>query len=65
MSNKIRKILSVGDVVYTVLGRAAVVLDIDNEGFETNEDYYTFDEHRELYFLTKTGMCEYLDRKGG
>ena len=65
MSNKIRKILSVGDVVYTVLGKAAVVLDIDDQGFETNEDYYRYDEHRKYYFLTKTGMLEYLDRKGG
>ena len=32
-----------------------VITIIDKDGFETEEDYFLFSEHRKLYFLTRYG----------
>lgn len=56
MSTQIRKLLKVGDIVYSARGgREMVVTKIDSTGFETNEDYFLFSEVRKLYFLTQYG----------
>ena len=54
--NKIQKVLQVGDYVYSSNGgKPMKVTKIDFMGFETEDDYFTYDEHGELYFLTKRG----------
>ena len=56
MSNQIKKLLNVGDVVYSARGGQEMkVIAIDEKGFQTEEDYFFFDEVRKLYFLTKYG----------
>ena len=56
MSRQIKKLLSVGDVVYSAQGgRELVVKKIDDYGFETDEDYFFYDEVRKLYWLTLHG----------
>lgn len=55
-NNSIKKLLSPGDVVYSAKGGEEMVIKIiDKDGFETEEDYFLFSEHRLLYFLTKYG----------
>ena len=39
------------------------VTKIDEEGFETEEDYFLFSEVRQLYFLTKYGYEHRKDKK--
>ena len=56
MSNQIKKLLQVGDIVYSARGgREMVVTKIYDHGFETEEDYFGYDEVRKLYWLTKYG----------
>ena len=56
MSQQIKKFLSIGDKVYSAQGgREMVVVKIDNDGFETEEDYFGYDEVRKLYWLTLYG----------
>ena len=56
MSNQIKKLLKVGDKVYSAQeGVEMTVTAIDNTGFETDQDYFTFDEVRKLYYLTRYG----------
>lgn len=48
----ISKLLSVGDFVYSAAnGKPMKVISKDSSGFETEEDYFGYDEHRELYWL--------------
>ena len=56
MSNQIKKLLKVGDKVYSAQGGVEMtVTAIDDTGFETDQDYFTFDEVRKLYYLTRYG----------
>ena len=56
MSRQIKKLLSVGDVVYSAQGgREMVVTNIEDDGFETDQDYFGYDEVRKLYWLTLDG----------
>lgn len=56
MSNQVKKLLSVGDTVYSAKGgQEMTVTRIDDTGFETDQDYFLFREVRKLYFLTKYG----------
>lgn len=49
---KISSVLSVGDVVYSAgNGQPMKVTRIHTCGFDTEDDYYSFDEHRKLYWL--------------
>ena len=52
----IKKLLSPGDVVYSIRGGQEMIITmIDNDGFETEEDYFLFSEHKKLYYLTRYG----------
>ena len=56
MSNAIKKLLRPGDVVYSARGGQEMkVTRIYSTGFDTEEGYFSFDEVRKLYFLTKYG----------
>ena len=55
-TRQIKKLLSVGDVVYSAQGgREMVVREIYDDGFATDEDFFTYDEVRKLYYLTYYG----------
>lgn len=50
--HRISKLLSVGDFVFSAAnGMPMKVISKDSSGFETEEDYFSYDEHRELYWL--------------
>ena len=56
MSNQVKKLLSVGDTVYSARGgQEMTVTRIDDTGFETSQDYFFFSEVRKLFYLTKHG----------
>ena len=56
MSKQIKKLLKVGDTVYSAHGgEEMTVTKIEDEGFETDVDYFRYDEVRKLYYLTKHG----------
>lgn len=48
--HKIEKLLSVGDVVWSATGKEKKVTHVDHGGFETEEDYFSYDEHHSLFF---------------
>ena len=57
----VKKILKVGDTVYSACdGKEMKVLSMDDIGFDTEEDFFGYDEVRKTYFLTKIG---YQDSK--
>ena len=63
--SKIQKILSVGDTVYSASNcHPMKVTRIYSTGFDTEEDYFSFDEHRELYWLTKRGYQYSTEKEG-
>ena len=54
--NKIQKLLSVGDTVFSAQGGQKMkVLSMNDVGFETEEDFFSYDEVRKTYFLTRYG----------
>ena len=58
-SRQIKKLLSVGDVVYSAQGgHEMVIREIYDDGFSTDEDFFTYDEVRKLYYLTKYGYVK-------
>ena len=63
--NRIAKLLSIGDPIYSVTGKVLYVKKIDSDGFETDEDYFYYDEVRKLYFLTEYGYKKYLEERCG
>ena len=55
--NKIRKLLSVGDTVYSAAnGKPMMVSEMGEYGFTADEEYFEYDEVRKLYYLTKKVM---------
>ena len=56
--NKIQKVLSVGDSIYSANGKELTVTKITSSGFFCGEEYYAYDEHRYLYYLTKRGLMD-------
>ncbi|MBO5955664.1 MAG: hypothetical protein J6Q10_02560 [Clostridia bacterium] len=55
-NNRIKNLIRKGDIVYSATGcKPMVVMEIDELGFYTEEDYFLFDEHKDLYWLTKRG----------
>lgn len=49
--NKIRKLLSVGDTVYPINGKPVKVTGIFANGFVAENNYFTYDEHRQKFYL--------------
>ncbi len=54
-ANSVKRILSVGDVVYSATGKEMKVISMNDEGFETEEDFFFYTEVRKLFFLTSYG----------
>ena len=47
---KVSKLLSVGDYVYSAYdGRPMKVFQMNEDGFETEEDFFNWDEHNILF----------------
>jgi hypothetical protein len=64
--NKIQKVLKVGDQVFAASnGKPMRVIGINTVGFITEEGFFSYDEHRKLYFLTKCGFLQAKERKQG
>ena len=60
--HKIQKLLSVGDFVYSSNGgKTMKIKKVDFDGFETEEDFFTYEEHGKLYFLTERGYKSEVD----
>ena len=56
MSKQIKSLLKVGDKVYSAQGGVEMtVTRIYDNGFETDQDYFTFNEVRKLFYLTRYG----------
>ena len=63
MSNQIRKLLKVGDIVYSARGgEKNGRTKIDSASFETEEDYFLYNEVRQLYYLTYYGYIKSKER---
>lgn len=61
MKKKLKKLLDINDVVYSASNGAPMKInEFDDDGFYTDEDYFSFDEIRELFFLTKRGYEEHF-----
>lgn len=57
--NKIQKLLTVGDYVYSANnGKPMRVISIGSTGFSTEEYRFSYDDVRLLFFLTKRGYIE-------
>ncbi len=55
--NKIQKLLTVGDYVYSAAnGQPLKVTRIFSTGFEAGGEYYSYDEHRKLFFLHESSV---------
>ena len=58
---QISSVLRVGDVVYSATnGQPMKVIDVYPDGFDTDVDYFSFDEHRKLFWLTKRSYLDSL-----
>ena len=54
--HKIQRLIGVGDTVYSANGgEPMTIVAIFDDGFETEEDFFAYDEVRRLYFLTHYG----------
>lgn len=51
MSQQIKKILSVGDVIYPLKGKPLKVTAIMSRGFKCGNSFFLFSEHRKKYYL--------------
>lgn len=54
--NKIQKVISVGDEVFTPTGRSMRITKVCCTGFFCGDNYYSYDEHRKKYWLTAVGI---------
>ena len=62
---KISKVLSVGDEVYSAAnGQAMKVTRIYSCGFDTEYGYFSFEEHRKLYWLHRRSYLDSIKRRG-
>lgn len=54
--NRVQELLSIGDYVFSAAGGQKMkVLSMSDVGFETEEDFFPYDEVRKTYFLTSAG----------
>lgn len=62
--NKIKKLLKVGDTIYSASGGEPMkVISIGSSGFETEFGFFSYDEIRKLFFLTKRGYEQNREMK--
>jgi hypothetical protein len=52
---KLQTILHVNDEVFSNTGETMKVLSVNKDGITTDKGFYSFDEHRQTWFLTKVG----------
>ena len=59
--NKIQKLVKPGDCIYSAnRGEPLQVKEVTPYGLVTDEDFFGYEEHRVLYFLTEAGYKESL-----
>lgn len=57
------KVLKAGDTVYSAANGQPIKVDaVYNSGFRSDKRYYSFDEHRKLFWLTKVGYLDSVKR---
>jgi hypothetical protein len=62
---KVANVLRVGDTVYSSgNGKPMKVTKVYSDGFDTEDDYYGFGEHRELFWLTRVGYQASIEKEG-
>lgn len=62
---KIANVLRVGDTVYSSgNGKSMIVTKVYSDGFDTEDDYYSFGEHRKLFWLTRVGYRDSIEKEG-
>ncbi len=61
---QISKVLRVGDVVYSSAnGQPMKVTKIYSVGIDTEAGYFSFDDHRKLFWLTKIGYSDSVQQR--
>jgi hypothetical protein len=61
---KISKVLNEGDIVYSAAnGQPIRVTWVYSCGFDSEQGYFSYDEHRSLFWLTKKGYSDSI--RGG
>lgn len=61
--NKISKLVKPGDYIYSANGgKPLEVKEVTNLGLVTGEDFFSYEEHRSLYFLTEAGYKQSLNK---
>ncbi len=64
MSSEIKKLLSVGDVVYSARNGAPMrVTKVSKFGFYTEKNYFSFYDVRKKYYLTQKGYEDSLKER--
>lgn len=59
--NKIQKIMHPGDFIYSANGGAPLKVEkVTAMGLKTEEDFFYYEEHGDLYFLTERGYKDSL-----
>jgi hypothetical protein len=61
---KISSVLKVGDTVYSSANcKPMKVARVYSTGFETEDDYFSYEEHRNLFWLTKRCCLEAIQSR--
>ncbi len=59
--NKIQKLIKPGDYIYSANGgKSLKVNEVTALGLVTDEDFFNYEEHRSLFFLTEAGYKQSL-----
>jgi hypothetical protein len=62
MYRRFTNALKIGDTVYSAAnGQPMKITAIYEHGIDTDVDYFGFDEHRKLFWLTKAGYKQRLE----
>lgn len=62
--NKIQKVMSPGDFIYSASGGVPLkVEEVTAFGLKTEEDFFYYEEHGELFFLTERGYKDFINQK--
>lgn len=59
----IYNVLKAGDTVYLAANGQPIKVDaVYSSGFKSDKKYYSFDQHRKLFWLTKVGYLDSVKR---
>lgn len=61
--HEIEEVLDVGDVVWLFTGEELKVTHVGHEGFDTEDRYFSYDEHLVSFFLTRYGYESFIKER--